>query len=414
MDPRRYSSDPWTRHLGEQADQIKQQQSSSNTSKPSSDNWWDTSKSNNWWDTPQKTNSNGPSAEDIESFFNEMGELFDDLAKIASNIIKGTHDGIKTILDHINPQKDHKVSAAFLTAAIYGSIPVGIIISHNEDMQLKEKHPAIAVAFNSAGKSFISRNPKLEQAKENALQKCRGKEWFSKCTIKTSSTPGKKSCVTYGSIAKHKYSISKYGSKKTTSYNFATVTNKIPNDGELPVKSSCVAQSGYNTFPAQYCHSGNFSTICNYKDEKKKIKKPSFITEKWNALTSSIGDFFKKDTPPHSKKEKISNNTLTPKKPSQNITALLSTTNAKGWSDVAKNTLKKAQKRQAWAIKDIAHFYANGLEGVPKDFNKAEEWATIGSKMGHKPSKDFLIQLKSLQANDNTKQQKSIQQHLKR
>lgn len=62
-------------------------------------------------------------------------------------------------------------------------------------------------------------------------------------------------------------------------------------------------------------------------------------------------------------------------------------------SELPRETMLQALDGHNWAIKDLAHFYANGSEGLPKDLDMAAKLAMISADQGHGPSAHFLTDL---------------------
>lgn len=65
----------------------------------------------------------------------------------------------------------------------------------------------------------------------------------------------------------------------------------------------------------------------------------------------------------------------------------------KGWNARALEDLKAAQAGKAWAIQNIAHYAANGLQGVPKDLGLARIMAEEGASRNYRLSVRFLDDL---------------------
>lgn len=61
--------------------------------------------------------------------------------------------------------------------------------------------------------------------------------------------------------------------------------------------------------------------------------------------------------------------------------------------DLPRETILQALKGTEWAIKDLAHFYANGSGGLPQDTEIAAKLAMVSAEQGHTPSTQFLNDL---------------------
>ncbi len=62
-------------------------------------------------------------------------------------------------------------------------------------------------------------------------------------------------------------------------------------------------------------------------------------------------------------------------------------------ADLPRSTMLEAIDGHEWAIKDLAHFYANGTGGLPQDTELAAKLAMISAEQGHGPSVTFLTDL---------------------
>jgi hypothetical protein len=67
--------------------------------------------------------------------------------------------------------------------------------------------------------------------------------------------------------------------------------------------------------------------------------------------------------------------------------------NTEGWSDAARADLEAAEKGAPWALQNLAHYSANGLNGVVVDLDAARELAEQAKAAGSSLSEKFLADL---------------------
>lgn len=79
-----------------------------------------------------------------------------------------------------------------------------------------------------------------------------------------------------------------------------------------------------------------------------------------------------------------------PDLPADRVTALVQDIDTTGWSKKALADLAAAERGQPWAIQNIAHYLANGREGLDKDLAAAARFAQIGADMNYGLSERFL------------------------
>lgn len=71
----------------------------------------------------------------------------------------------------------------------------------------------------------------------------------------------------------------------------------------------------------------------------------------------------------------------------------LDSINTDGWSDKALADLEAAQKGAPWALQNLAHYAANGLQGMSVDLDAARELATQAKVAGSPLAENFLADL---------------------
>lgn len=176
-----------------------------------------------------------------------------------------------------------KASAVFLNVAKYIAIPAAIVFGGKvlyEGISSDEKFPAIAVAFNSQGKSFVATSSNTEKARKEATQECNDntKGLDTSCLMTTYSEAGQKACIDYGAITIKRYTFKleregnrfkKHSNEIITSFDFAKVSNAAPLAGENPIKDLCLQRSPRNIFSAKDCNSVSFDTVCNFTNDLK-------------------------------------------------------------------------------------------------------------------------------------------------
>lgn len=178
MDPRRWSTDPVQRIIGEQADKNRVAQNNFFNSKPT-----------------QNSNSNEINPELAGAAILGAGAII--VAAIAATAVaaygavKITYESIRWGLNHkegvdqTNNKNNEK--AGWLTAVFFTVVgAAGFSVYQYGEAQSK-KFPSISVAFSNRGKEFVAIHANKEISINSALQKCREADWglFYKCEIKT-------------------------------------------------------------------------------------------------------------------------------------------------------------------------------------------------------------------------------------
>lgn len=256
-DSRRWSSDPWQRLLGEQADRHREDAAKRNSFTPKPSNK-PSSGSNN------EIDSEAAGAAAVIGVAATAAVLAT-AAVAAVATIKITYEGIrrglniKQGLPADSTQNNEK--AGWLTAGVFATAAAigGGIYSYNEAKN--KEFPSIAVAFSNRGTSFVSTHADYNQASQNALKACRENDWglFYSCELNTATEAGSKMCVNYYNIR----DMIPGHSIRHQFRNYFSISPDKKMDNTV-IKANCMLTLGKYNANIRLCEQ-QAKTVCNFK-----------------------------------------------------------------------------------------------------------------------------------------------------